>query len=100
VSVTVTQPTGTATGSTPPPRPPARSPEQIEADITATRTALVGRIETLQHRLTPASLAGAVRDRAMRVLQRDDGSLDPVRVTVVAGVGLVLVLYAVRRTRL
>ena len=92
----MTQPTGTATGSAPA-RPTPRTPDQIEADIEATRTALAGRIETLQARLTPASLARGVRDRAMRVLQRDDGSLDPVRVSVAAGVGLVLVLYVVRR---
>ena len=36
----------------------------------------------------------------LRVVERDDGSLDPVRVTVAAAVTVVLVLYVIRRRRL
>ena len=94
--------TGSATDSTPPEetRPAPRSPDQIEAEIEATRTALAGRIDALQHKVSPASLAQAARNRAMRVFQRDDGSLDPVRTSIAAGVAVVLVLYVVRRRRL
>lgn len=40
------------------------------------------------------------KDRVMRVVKRDDGSYDPVRVSVAASVALVLVVYVIRRTRL
>jgi hypothetical protein len=96
----VTQPTGTPTDPVPPARPVTRSPEEIEAEIAATRTALVDRIETLQKRLSPASIAQAATDRVTRVVKRDDGSYDPVRVSIAASVALVLVVYVVRRARL
>jgi len=96
----VTQPTGTATGPARPDRPAPRSPAQIEAEIEATRTALADHIETLQDRLSPASIAQAAKDRVLRVVKRDDGSLDPVRASVAAGVAVVLVLYLIRRRRI
>ncbi|MFI5101317.1 MAG: DUF3618 domain-containing protein [Actinomycetes bacterium] len=81
-------------------QPAARTPDQIEAEIAATRTELTGNIETLQRRLSPASLAEAARDKVVGVIRRDDGSLDPVRASVVAGVVVVLTLYLIRRRRL
>jgi hypothetical protein len=96
----VTQPTGTTAAPAPAAAAAPRTPEQIEAEIEATRTALVDRIATLQHRLTPASIAQVAKDRVLRVVQRDDGSFDPVKVTVAAGVALVLTVYVIRRARL
>ena len=96
----MTQPTGTPAAPAAAARPVTRTPEEIEAEIEATRTALVGRIEALQHRLSPGSMAQVAKDRATRVLRRSDGSYDPVRVSIAAGVGLVLVVYVVRRARL
>jgi Protein of unknown function (DUF3618) len=98
----VSQVTGSATEPARPvvTRPEPRSPDQIEAEIEATRSALADRLDALQHRVSPASMAQAARDRAMRVFRRDDGSLDPVRTSVAAGVAIVLVLYVVRRRRL
>ena len=97
----MTQPTGTADpAAAPDAGTPPRTTDQIESEIEATRTALVGRIETLQHRLSPGSVAGVARDRVLRVVKRDDGSYDPVRVSVVGCVALVLVVYVIRRARL
>ncbi len=93
----MSQPTGAATGTE---RPAARSPQQIEAEIEATRTSLAGNLDVLQERLSPASLAQAARDKVMGVVRRDDGSLDPVRASVAAGVVLVIALYLIRRRRL
>ncbi len=81
-------------------QPAARTPDQIEAEIASTRTELTGNIETLQRRLSPASLAEAARDKVLGVVRRDDGSLDPVRASVVAGVVVVVTLYFIRRRRL
>jgi Protein of unknown function (DUF3618) len=81
-------------------QPAARTPEQIEAEIAVTRTELTGNIEVLQRRLSPASLLGAAKDKVVGVVRRDDGSLDPVRASVVAGVVVVLTLYLIRRRRL
>ena len=81
-------------------QPAARTPEQIEAEIAVTRTELTGNIEVLQRRLSPANLLGAAKDKVVGVVRRDDGSLDPVRASVVAGVVVVLTLYLIRRRRL
>jgi Protein of unknown function (DUF3618) len=97
----VTQPTGTAApAAAPDVGSQPRTTDEIEAEIEATRTALVGRIETLQHRLSPGSVAQVARDRVLRVVKRDDGSYDPVRVSVATGVAVVLFLYVVRRAKL
>ena len=79
---------------------PARTPQQIEAEIQRTRESLAGEIDILQERLSPASVARAAKDRALGLVRRPDGSLDPVRVAAAAGVALVLVTYLVRRRRL
>ena len=81
-------------------QPAARTPEQIEAEIEATRSELTGNIDVLQRRLSPMSIAGAARDKVVGVVRRDDGSLDPVRASVVAGVVVVVALYLIRRRRL
>lgn len=98
----MTQPTtGTATpAAAPDVGTQPRTTDQIEAEIEATRTALVGRFETLQRRLSPGSVVQVAKDRVLRVVKRDDGSYDPVRVSVAASVALVLVVYVIRRTRL
>jgi hypothetical protein len=80
--------------------PAARTPEQIEAEIQVARSELTGNIDVLQRRLSPASLVEAVRDKAVGVVRRPDGSLDPVRASVAAGVVVVLALYLIRRRRL
>ena len=79
---------------------PARSPAEIEADIVRTRDALADRVDELQDRISPASLAGKVKDKALGVFKRPDGSVDPVRTGVAVGVALLLVTYLVRRRRL
>jgi ElaB/YqjD/DUF883 family membrane-anchored ribosome-binding protein len=97
----VTQPTGTtAAAPAAAARPAARTPEQIEAEIEATRTRLTDGLETLKQRVSPMSIAQSLADRAMRVVRREDGSLDPVKAGVAAGVVIVLGLYLVRRRRI
>ena len=93
----MSQPTAAAAGASP---PATRTPAQIETEIEATRVSLAGSIDLLQNRLSPASLAQAVRDKAVGVFKREDGSLDPVRTAAVAGVTVVLFLYMLRRRRL
>ena len=78
----------------------ARSPEQIEAEIARARDDLADSIDVLENKLRPANLVEAAKARAVGLLKRPDGTLDPKRVAVVAGVGLVLVTYFVRRRRL
>ena len=75
----------------------ARSPEQIEAEIVRTRDSLADSIDVIENRLRPTNLLQAARERAVAVFQRPDGGLDPKRVAVAAGVGLVFVIYLVRR---
>ena len=77
-----------------------RTPDEIEAEIARTRETLAEDIDVLQERLSPASLAQAASSRVLRLFQRPDGSIDPVRTAVVAGVALVLVTYVIRRRRL
>jgi hypothetical protein len=95
----VSQPTATTADQARPERRPARTPDEIEAEMVATRDRLTTGLATLQNRVSPASLAQVAVDRVLRVVRREDGSLDPVRVSVAAGVVLVLGLYAVRRRR-
>jgi hypothetical protein len=78
----------------------ARTPEQIEAEIVRARDDLADSIDVIENKLRPANLVQAAKTRAARLLKRPDGTLDPKRVAVVAGVGLVLVTYLVRRRRL
>ena len=78
----------------------ARTPEQIEAEIARARDDLADSIDVIEDRLRPANLVEAAKARAAGLLKRPDGTLDPMRVAVVAGVGLVLVTYLVRRRRL
>ena len=78
----------------------ARKPEQIEAEIVQARDSLADSIDVLENRLRPANLVEAAKARVVGVVKRTDGSLDPKRVAIVAGVGLVLVTYFVRRRRL
>ncbi len=93
----MSQPTAPVSASS---RAAARTPQQIEAEIEAARASLAGTIDVLQHRLSPGTIALAVKDKAVGMLKRDDGSVDPVRVAAFAGVTLVLVVYVVRRRRL
>ena len=79
---------------------PARTPEQIEAEIARTRESLADDIDVLQERLSPANILDRARRRVVGVFQRPDGSLDPVRTGIAVGVGVVLVLYVVRRRNL
>jgi Protein of unknown function (DUF3618) len=78
----------------------ARSPEQIEAEIARTRENLADSIDVIEDKLRPANLIDAAKNRALGLLKRPDGSLDPKRAAVVAGVGLILVTYFVRRRKL
>jgi Protein of unknown function (DUF3618) len=78
----------------------ARTPEQIEAEIVRARDDLADSIDVIENKLRPANLVEAAKARAVGLLKRPDGTLDPKRVAVVAGVGLVLVTYFVRRRRL
>ena len=78
----------------------ARKPEQIEAEIVQARDSLASTIDTLENRLRPANLIQAAKDRAIGVVRRPDGSLDPRRTAIVAGAGLILVTYFIRRRKL
>lgn len=78
----------------------ARKPEQIEAEIVQARDSLARTIDTLENRLRPANLIQAAKDRAIGVVRRPDGSLDPRRAAIVAGAGLILVTYFIRRRKL
>lgn len=78
----------------------ARKPEQIEAEIVQARDALASTIDTLENRLRPANLIQAAKDKAIGVVRRPDGSLDPRRAAIVAGAGLILVTYFIRRRKL
>lgn len=77
-----------------------RKPEQIEAEIVQARDSLADSIDVLEDRLRPANLVRAAKNRAIGLIKRPDGSLDPKRTAIVAGVGLVLVTYFIRRRRL
>ena len=78
----------------------ARKPEQIEAEIAQARDALASTIDTLENRLRPANLIQAAKDKAIGVVRRRDGSIDPRRAAIVAGAGLILVTYFIRRRKL
>jgi hypothetical protein len=78
----------------------ARSPEQIEAEIARARDDLADSIDVIENKLRPANLVAAAKAKAVGLLKGPDGSLDPKRVAVAAGIGLVLVTYLVRRRRL
>lgn len=78
----------------------ARKPEQIEADIAQARDSLADSVDEIENKLRPANLVHAAKDRALALLRRPDGSLDPRRAAIVAGAGLVLLTYFVRRRRL
>ena len=78
----------------------ARKPEQIEAEIVQARDSLASTIDTLENRLRPANLIQAAKDRAIGVVRRPDGSIDPRRAAIVAGAGLILVTYFIRRRKL
>jgi Protein of unknown function (DUF3618) len=77
-----------------------RKPEQIEAEIAEARDALADSIDVIENRLRPANLIQAAKERAIGLILRPDGSIDPKRAAAVAGVGLLLVTYFVRRRRL
>lgn len=78
----------------------ARKPEQIEAEIAQARDSLASTIDTLENRLRPANLIQAAKDKAIGVVRRPDGSIDPRRAAIVAGAGLILVTYFIRRRKL
>jgi hypothetical protein len=78
----------------------ARKPEQIEAEIVQARDSLVSTLDTLENKLRPANLIQAAKDKAIGVVRRPDGSLDPRRAAIVAGAGLILVTYFIRRRKL
>jgi Protein of unknown function (DUF3618) len=78
----------------------ARKPEQIEVEIAQARDDLADSLDVIENKLRPANLIQAAKDRAMGVLRAPDGSLDPRRVAAVAGIGLVLVTYFMRRRKL
>ena len=80
--------------------PPPRTPGEIEAEIERTRDSLAGSIDTLQDRLSPASIAMAAKEKVVGVFKREDGSIDPIRAGAAAAVALVLVTYLIRRRRL
>jgi hypothetical protein len=79
---------------------PARTPAEIEAEIARTRDRLVTNVDQLQQRLSPGALAAVAKEKAVGVFKRPDGSLDPVRTGVTAGVVLILVVFVIRRRRL
>ena len=78
----------------------ARKPEHIEAEIVQARDSLADTLDVLENKLRPANLIQAAKDRAIGVVRRPDGSLDPRRAAIVAGAGLILVTYFIRRRRL
>ena len=77
-----------------------RKPEHIEAEIVQARNTLADSIDEIENRLRPANLAQAAKDRVVGLVRRPDGSIDPRRAGIVAGVGLLLVTYFVRRRRI
>lgn len=79
------------------PARPARTPEEIEADLAQTRAHLADSIDELGAALTPAAMLERVQRSAVGALQTPEGAWDPKRIAIVAGVGLVLVVYLVRR---
>jgi hypothetical protein len=79
------------------PARPARTPEEIETDLARTRAALADSIDEIGATLAPANLARRAQRSAVAALQTPDGAWDPKKLAVVAGVGLVLVVYLVRR---
>ena len=78
----------------------ARKPEQIEAEIVQARDSLASTLDTLENKLRPANLIQAAKDRAIGIVRRPDGSLDPRRAAIVAGAGLILVTDFIRRRKL
>jgi hypothetical protein len=78
----------------------ARKPEQIEAEIVVARDSLADSLDEIENRLRPANLVQAAKDRVVGLVRRPDGSIDPRRAAAVAGVGLLLVTYFVRRRKL
>lgn len=78
----------------------ARSPEQIEAEIARARDSLADSIDVIEDRLRPANLLEAAKAKAVAFFQGPDGALDPKRLAIAAGVGLVVLTYLVRRRRI
>ncbi len=76
---------------------PTRSPAEIEADLERARLALADSIDEITDQTRPAALVERAQRSVSAKLQRPDGSWDPTKVAVVAGVTLVLVLFLVRR---
>lgn len=79
------------------PARPTRTPEEIEADLARTRAHLADSIDELGAALTPAAMVQRVQRSAVAALQTPEGAWDTKRIAIVAGVGLVLVVYLVRR---
>ena len=94
------QSTPAADSTSRPVRQAPRSPAEIEAEIGRTREELATRVDELQARVSPGAIAGAVKDKALGVFKRPDGSLDPIRTGAAVGIALLLVTYAIRRRRL
>lgn len=76
---------------------PSRTPQEIEAELAAARSALATSIDQITETVAPANLARRAQAAAVATLQTPDGAWDPKKLAIVAGVGLVLVVYLVRR---
>lgn len=79
------------------PARPTRKPDEIEAELEQARLALADSIDEITEQTRPANLAKRLERSVTAKLQKPDGAWDPKRVAVVAGVGLVLFVYLVRR---
>ena len=81
----------------------SQTPAQIEADIEATRTRLVGTVDELATRVQPNEIARRSAEDAKAKLQAathtEDGSLRTERVAAVGGAAALLVALAGLRAR-
>lgn|GEM_PF-2650018 len=78
----------------------ARSPEEIEAEIAVARDDLADTIDVIEDKLSPANIVAEAKERVLGLFKGADGEYDPRKLAVVAGVGLILVTYFVRRRRI
>jgi Protein of unknown function (DUF3618) len=82
--------------------PTARSTSTKEtiAELEVARQSLAANIDAISDRVSPANVGRRQLRRLRSVFVSDGGSLNTRNIAIVAGVGVVLVVYAVRKRRL
>ena len=79
---------------------PTSTPPVTIDDLESARQSLAAHIDAITDRVSPGSFARRQSRRFRRLVKSDEGSLNTRNVAIVAGVAVVLVVYAIRRRSL